>query len=428
MISISATDGNGNEQPVPAGGGWMRADGERHDASWTNTVTFSGEGHYTMEISAIDLAGNKAQTVTVPEFVIDLTPPHIAIDRVSDGTAYAGTVAPSIECADANLGEQGLDYTIEGAHRGPLTGAAMPGSLVRESEGRLTVTFRDFERTPDADDVYTLTATATDKAGNVAETAITFSVNRFGSTYVFNAGTRQLRGAYLQQAQDVEIQEINVSGLAPSEGRITVVANDKADTLAPGEFGVRTDDDAGWSRTVYTIPAQRFDGDGFYRILVQSVDLAGNVSQNTMEGVGADHRGNAEVNFAIDATAPTVYVPELEAEDEHTGHHRRRITIDAKDNLAVNRTELYIDGRKIREWNTDTSLDDIPQYTLQADGRPHAVMVRVTDRAGNQTTAVYDADNGEPVHPWLLLVLPAIAGIAVAGWGIRHGALRRRRI
>ncbi|WP_295910300.1 hypothetical protein [uncultured Bifidobacterium sp.] len=190
---------------------------------------------------------------------------------------------------------------------------------------------------------------------------------------------------------------------------------------------MRTDDDAGWSRTVYTIPAQRFDGDGFYRILVQSVDLAGNVSQNTMEGVGADHRGNAEVNFAIDATAPTVYVPELEAEDEHTGHHRRRITIDAKDNLAVNRTELYIDGRKIREWNTDTSLDDIPQYTLQADGRPHAVMVRVTDRAGNQTTAVYDADNGEPVHPWLLLVLPAIAGIAVAGWGIRHGALRRRR-
>ena len=30
------------------------------DASWTNTVTFSGEGHYTMEIFAIDLAGNKA--------------------------------------------------------------------------------------------------------------------------------------------------------------------------------------------------------------------------------------------------------------------------------------------------------------------------------------------------------------------------------
>ena len=94
----------------------------------------------------------------------------------------------------------------------------------------------------------------------------------------------------------------------------------------------------------------------------------------------------------------------------------------------MNRTELYIDGRKIREWNTDTSLDDIPQYTLQADGRPHAVMVRVTDRAGNQTTAVYDADNGGMAgHPWLLLVLPAIAGIAVAGWGIRHGALRRRR-
>ncbi|MBM6687080.1 hypothetical protein H9X89_16140, partial [Faecalicatena contorta] len=74
-------------------------------------------------------------------------------------------------------------------------------------------------------------------------------MNRFGSTYVFNAGMRQLRGAYLQQAQDVEIQEINVSGLAPSESRITVVANDKADTLAPGEFGMRTDDDAGWSRT-----------------------------------------------------------------------------------------------------------------------------------------------------------------------------------
>ena len=144
-----------------------------------------------------------------------------------------------------------------------------------------------------------------------------------------------------------------------------------------------------------------------------------------MEGVGADHRGNAEVNFAIDATAPTVYVPELEAEDGHTGQHRRRITIDAKDNLAVNRTELYIDGRKVREWNTDTSLDDIPQYALPADGRPHAVMVRVTDMAGNRTMVAYDADHGGTAgHPWLSLIFPAIAGIAVAG--IAVVMIRRR--
>ena len=256
----------------------------------------------------------------------------------------------------------------------------------------------------------------------------TFSVNRFGSTYAFAEGTQRLRGTYLPQARDVEIREFNVSGLKPGESRITVVHNDRTETLASDEFDTRTDTEDGYRRTTYTIPARRFAGDGFYRVLVRSVDLAGNVSENTMEGKDADRRESAEVSFAVDSTAPTVSVPGLASGATYTGGTGRAIAIDAKDNLGVDHAELRIDGRVVREWNGDTSLGEMPRYELKADGIAHDVTVSVADKAGNQTSATYDAVTvGAAAEHGRLPVIPCVIGLMSAAGAVAVAAIRRRR-
>lgn len=84
------------------------------------------------------------------------------------------------------------------------------------------------------DDIYTLTAKATDKAGNETKSSITFSVNRDGSTYELGSGTKALVDKkYTNKPQDLEITEINVDDLTTIE--ITYSLDGKIVTLKEGE-------------------------------------------------------------------------------------------------------------------------------------------------------------------------------------------------
>lgn len=390
VVTTTARDDAGAEQAAPGAGGWIRAGGERESTQWTNTVPFTGEMHYTISATATDLAGNVAQEVSSPEFVIDLTDPEITIDRVEDQTAYAGTVAPLIDFSDTNIDPDDVSYTITGVHRGELRDRNMPANTVTETDNTRTIDFADFERKTDIDDVYTIKATATDMAGNTFEAEKTFSVNRFGSTYTFDAGTQNLRGVYLKKSQDVRVTEINVSGLDPTLSQIVVAKDDNAVTLHAGDYTTTPGDVQGWTETVYTIPAKNFADDGYYRVQVQSVDKAGNLSQNTMDEKNADRTGNAEVNFAVDSTAPTASLLGVESGAVYYDQQGRDVGIDSKDNMGLMRTELYVDGSKVQEWKGEESLESTPQYVLAAGDGAREIVVRTTDMAGNQATSTYD--------------------------------------
>ena len=288
--------------------------------------------------------------------------------------------------------------------------------------------FTDFERKVDFDDVYTIKAHGTDLAGNAFETKKTFSVNRFGSTYTFDADTTNLRGTYLKKAQDVQITEINVSGLDLSKRQIVIAKDDKATTLTNNDYKVATSDDKGWSRTVYTVPASRFNSDGFYRVQVQSMDEAGNLSQNTMDKKNADRKGTAEVNFAVDSTAPTASLLGIKSGTVYYSQQGQPASVDAKDNLGIKSTEVYVDGQLKDSWKGDATFKSTPSLTFDADAKSHEIVIHTIDKAGNEATSTYDniyvASNWwqYATHtPWLrntmifgaLVVLAAIAGAIV---------------
>ena len=438
-VAITAVDGEGTSHEAPVPGTWTQTGKSDADPQWTTNVTFAEELHYMMDITATDLAGNVAHPRSVGEFVIDTTEPVIDMTQVMHGVAYAGTIAPGISVSDTNLDGEHTAYMLEGVRRGPLEGRSMPASTINGTAHEMTVTFRDFPRNPNTDDIYTLTMEASDLAGNTTTRTVTFSVNRFGSTYLFAADTRNIRDTYLTQASDITVHEINVSGLVPELTQIMVAYNDMAHLLAPDEYMMSTGVSSGWSETIYTIPAAQFQNDGFYRIQTQSVDQAGNLSQNTMDGKDEHRQYSAEVDFAIDATVPTVAMRGVENGGVYYGRPGRSFGIDAKDNLGVRRTEVIVNGELVAQWDGDISLTHIPRYTVPASEHTYTIAVRVTDMAGNRSAIRYNdiavvSDWWKTITPWahhltavLAVLIPAVAVAVVLVTRHQPGMMTGRR-
>lgn len=386
-IRTSAKNATGQAGQAPAGGGWSTS-GAADKYTHLQLVHFGGEYHYTLEADATDLAGNTAQVVKEPEFVIDMTKPDLHIDKVEDRTAYAGTVAPEIKFKDDNIDQDAATYQVEGDRRGKVKPKDLKPS---EKTGKDTkdIQISDFKRKVDVDDVYTVTAKGEDKAGNVATVTKTFSVNRFGSTYIFSSGTASLRGTYLKQAQPVRVTELNVSGIETGHSRISIAKDSSVRQLSSAEYGELLETEKGWSKTTYSIPPEKFDGDGYYRVLFTSTDRAGNLSENTMNKKDEDRKRDAALNFAIDSQAPTASVLGIESNRFYYGQSHR-IAIDAKDNMKLHSAQVFVDDRSRGKWSDADLLKHTPSLDIPADGQPHKVVVETRDAAGNAATVTYN--------------------------------------
>ena len=385
-VTTSAKDDAGHEAPAPAGDGWSYAgDSKKH--TLVQQVSFKGEYHYTLEANATDLAGNTAEAVKEPEFVIDMTKPDLHIEKVEDKTAYAGTVAPRIQVTDTNMDQSRTTYALVGDRRGKIKSADMDPEEHEEDNAR-TVDIPDFKRKVATDDVYTLTATSEDMAGNSTSVSKTFSVNRFGSTYLFSAGTSSIRGAYLKKAVPVAVTELNVSGIDWGKSAIRLAKDGSIHAVPGSDYRIVDDSDNGWSKRTYEIPARVFKGDGYYRLMLTSTDRAGNLSENTMQHKDAKRKGDASVNFAVDSQAPTASALGVASNRVYYGQ-RHSVGIDAKDNMKVRSARIDVDDRTQGRWSGDELLRGTQSIDLPADAHEHTVTVRTEDAAGNISSTTY---------------------------------------
>ena len=385
-VTTSAKDDAGHEVPASSGDGWSYA-GDPKEYTLIQQVSFKGEYHYTLEANATDLAGNTAEAVKEPEFVIDMTKPDLHIEKVEDKTAYAGTVAPRIQVADTNMDQSRTTYALVGDRRGKVKSADLDPNEHEEDNTR-TVDIPDFKRKVANDDVYTLTATSEDMAGNSTSVSKTFSVNRFGSTYLFSAGTSSIRGAYLKKAVPIAVTELNVSGIDWGKSAIRLAKDGSIHAVPGSDYRIVDDSDNGWSKRTYEIPARVFKGDGYYRLMLTSTDRAGNLSENTMQHKDAKRKGDASVNFAVDSQAPTASALGIASNGVYYGQ-QHRVGIDAKDNMKVRSVRIDVDDRTQGRWSGDELLRGAQSIDLPADAHRHTVTVRTEDAAGNISLITY---------------------------------------
>lgn len=419
-ITGTATD-NGAGISFPQSGGFTR-NGDVHTA----TITCGTDGLYNFNVEYTDMAGNIAETYTGEEYYVDLTEPEIEIVGVEDYSANNGDVIPQIVMSDTNFDTNGVNIELVGANQGSV---APEGSYTNQGNGE-TFTFQNFPKEQSYDDIYTINATLTDMAGNESNATVTFSVNRFGSVYVFDQTLKDIEGTYIQNEIDVKLKEVNVDSLEHDKIKVVVDANGTPRTLEEGiDYQVQESGGNGqWYQYDYTIDKSLFAGDGRYIVTLYSEDIAGNVNENI------DESKEAEISFGVDKTAPVVIPIDVESNAQYPVD-TKAANVTVNDNLVLDSVEIYIGDKKC-----DYTVDgenyqfDIPNNTKKQD-----VTIMAVDAAGNKTNYVLNGIlvttntfirwyNNKP------LFVGSIAGAAVVTGGgvgaaiaLRSGRIKIRR-
>ena len=377
-ITLSATN-DGVVAAVPAVGGWT-SNGDEHTA----VIRYTSDALYHFDVAVRDNAGNEAADFAAQSFYIDQTAPALTITGVENNSANSGTVIPVITYSDTNYDTEQVTITLVGANRKLV---ALDGNYANIHNGR-EFTFADFANEKEVDDIYTLTATLTDKAGNTSTEEVIFSVNRFGSTYMIDEAIEKIIGAYVQTPIDTVITEINANEL--SNIKLTLFKNNETIILKEGtDYSIDVEGGNGaWYQYTYTIFKSNFEDDGVYRLSLYSEDEAGNVAENTLD------TKNMEISFGVDKTKPNIIVENLESGITYA-LEGMTAKLSISDNLLLNSVQVYLDdlNTPYKAWNAEEIAEiisgngefafDIPGDSTGA----HEVRIVSADVAGNEQIA-----------------------------------------
>ena len=105
VVTVSANDLHGvvaSAQLQAGGGSWLPLTQEATPGIYAAVVKVSQEGALDLQARATDGAGNLA-TTPPRQVLVDLLPPQISIDGVSEGGLYAQAVEPTIAIVDVAL-------------------------------------------------------------------------------------------------------------------------------------------------------------------------------------------------------------------------------------------------------------------------------------------------------------------------------------
>lgn len=339
--------------------GWT-SNGDTHTA----TVRFESDGEYEFSFGGSDKAGNStAEDYSSGIFIIDLTAPSISIDRVSDGVSYKNEVELLVTVSDVYISENTKVYLSGKMH----DEIEISGNFNAQTG---TFSYSNFPKEEIVDDIYSIRVVAVDKAGNESEDYLTFSVNRFGSTYSFyNA---DVLDNYLATPVDISISEVNVDKLDISKVVVTVTKDGEEISVPNYRVKIIEEESGGKFLYTYTIDKGVFEEDGKYSVSITSQAEEGTKYTSVAE----------QYDFVIDKTDPVVIVSGVE-EGENYREYDRVVTVDVRDLSGVKSVKVYVNNTEVTDY---TVTDDIYRFIVTESKEYQTVKVEVVDKAGNKTT------------------------------------------
>ncbi len=374
-INITATI-DGEPVSVPSAGKWDKS-GDRYTAK----INYVNDAFYTFNISVTDLAGNASDQFAQHRFYIDTKKPDIDIS-IKNNSANKEEVAPVIKYSDVNFDSEEVSITLDGANRNHVDISKM-GKYSDIANGQ-TFVFDDFEHTKEVDDIYTLTVTLTDKAGNTRTETRRFSVNRFGSTFELDSAAREINGQWIKEPVDVVIHEINADEL--TSRKLVLYVNNSPLTLKEGtDYKLdASGGDGEWYQYTYTVFASNFEKDDAYRLELATEDRAGN------RAVSTTNEKNTKVSFVVDKTEPEIKYQNIE--DNFT-YAQENMTVQMRiSELNLSKVTVYLDEELIKTWDGE-SLDEIIQgdqlFEFDVPGTStsaHTIRTIAYDKAGHKKT------------------------------------------
>ena len=343
-------------------------------------IDFDADGRYAFTLVCEDKAGNISEKFVSDEFVIDMTLPEIEISGVEDMSANNGKVAPVVVSKDANLTDACTEISLVGSNNGKVT----PSISKTNGTETFTYSFADMAHEKQNDDLYTLSVKLTDLAGNTVEKSVKYSLNRFGSIFVLSDATKAMvDGYYVTKPQDVVITEINVDSLTKKE--VSVAFDGSVKELREGASFTTNDttNSNGWHSISYNVGKANFKKDGIYSVTVFSEDRASNKQSNQSK--------DAEIEFLLDKTAPSVIVSGLEdggiyEEESHD------FSVNVTDTIGVTDMKVFLNDEKLASF-TAAELNEnggTAVLTIPTKDDYQKVTIKCTDVAGNVAKLEYN--------------------------------------
>lgn len=332
------------------------------------TVSFTESGEYSLSVKGSDKAGNSTNEEYVSEsFIVDLDKPTIDVSGVSGGVSYKNNVDFLVRVSDAYI-DNDTHVFLSGKNHKEI-------EISGQFAGQTGIfTYSDFPKEPSVDDIYTLRVISKDRAGNVSEEIVKFSVNRFGSTYSFY--DEKVLNNYLSVPVDIEISETNVDRLDTSKIVITITRDGKEIEIKDGWVSIEEEEVNSKYFYRYKISKEAFSEDGKYSISILSQALEGTKYASLSE----------QYDFVIDKTNPEVIVSGVQSDKDYR-EYSRTVTVDTRDRSGIASVKFFINGEEITEYD---ETDGIYSFVVNESNEYQSVTVEVIDMAGNYTTVSVD--------------------------------------
>ena len=381
---------------APSVVGWSGS-GNDHNA----TVSFNKDGKYSFTVDYTDLAGNKAVQKKVDSFYIDKTAPEVEITGVADHQAYNGTVAPVVTYRDDNFTDD-HDFKFT---RIDINSKSDDTSKFDYDTGGNGVTefiykYRDFAEVIENDGIYNFTVELSDKAGNSTSKSVTFSVNRFGSTFKASDESEKLiKNGYTNAEQDIVVEEINVSPLTKHSVTLAKSGGNSTELVENTDYKFTSSNNGNeWCKSVYTVNKKNFSDEAAYTVTIMSVDKAKNTNNNRMadSSLSTEQKNKREcaISFVVDKTSPLVSITGIKDNELYKEASKKVKIVCEDDNLDKSKLVVTLDNKKLAEGEDYTIVDDkdgsiagmlTAEIVLKAEtgGIKENLKVTIGDLAGN---------------------------------------------
>lgn len=442
----------------------------------TATYTFTEEGEYqNFNVTLTDMAGNQGENKNLDTFYIDTAAPELNVEVESSendpyddefendengdkrkiyvfkkdnitvsfsDTYYLGQTVELYRTSYGNAPEQVKTDNYE----------------IKTVNGKqvITIPLTSFENSQENDGLYQLNVKVTDKSGRETTQTVYFTINRFGSVYIYDQAIINMQqNQYTQKVtDDFVITEYNADKLE-GPGEITVTKDgtkltleeDKDYTIAPESKSV------GWYQYKYTIKKEVFTEDGVYKLSVASKDAAENNSESVNANMVLDSESgsvsNKEILFYVDTTKPEITSingmgEAIFNENEHQVSFSVFDSIGLKDGDDAVKVEINGKAADVQLTEGENNAINRTYAFTMAEGTNQTVSISVTDKAGNtRSTSDSDFNPGYAFENeitvstnffirWFAnkpLFFGSIGGTAaVAGGGTTALVLRRRKL
>lgn len=381
---------NGNNIKKPVLSDWTQS-----DDTYTATIKYMADGDYRFDIVVTDEAGNKndkvkyGSSVAAKDFTVDTTITNPVITGVENGKSYKDEVIPTIKFADVNFATREITLTRTRKDEKDVdVTEELIANVAMGSQGG-TIVSDTFDKDQDLDGIYTLSLKMTDKAGNESAESITFTVNRYGSVYVFNDYLIEVQNSYKQKIdRNIVVTEYNPNKLVEGSLKISVTRDgapidDLVYTVDPVINGKVEIGESGWYQYVYVINASNFSKDGVYTIAVSSEDTVGNKPETT-------NYDDCKVVFMVDTTvAEITNIKGLE--DSIINAEKLDVSFEVFDAIGLKAITVYVDGKAVKTFDKMEDLINFTGTFTLTEGANQKIEIVVEDLAGNKLSTSSDA-------------------------------------